>query len=37
MVAVLLGVTDQPNNFVYTPRPSLPAVVPLILPAPGCW
>ena len=36
MVAVLLlGVTDQPNNFVYTPRPSLPVVVPLILP--GSW
>ena len=32
---LLLGVTDQPNNFVYTPRPSLPAVVPLILP--GTW
>jgi hypothetical protein len=27
--------TAQPNNFKYTPRPSLPAVVPLILP--GTW
>lgn len=27
--------TDQPNNFVYTPRPSLPVVLPMILP--GTW